>query len=350
MNFKEKFFSISASCIFYEKNGLWFVHSTLPVLMHVDLNSNIIDFQKVIPNEKQVGMFFFRGIFVTDDNIFLIPYNSGKIVIYSKVNDKFSFISIKDSCSNMYRGYIKEGDWLILKPSCYSKFTKFNYITKEVQYENDWKKLIGEEQCLSAAYKYGDSIIYAIWRTNKLLKYKFKDNEYEIIQLKKIYKISQIVIVDEFAYIYDMEDRSLNKYSIRKQIILNKILLKYQDVWLQTDGTNIYLTSVDYPEWIIFNLELTEILKNRDTERERKLAINFKCFEWDHDGKGNTYAIDTKNNLIKLTGNRLQKKQLELKNDDFFELGINIALQNKNKILCEEPNFRLNEFIKNIWR
>ena len=340
-------FPISSSCIFCENNEIWFTHSQMPLLMHANLDKKVVDFIKLIPYEKYAGIFLFRGIFVTDEEVILIPGTSNKIVIYSKKNDDFKFIYIKSEYTDMFRGYIQEGEWLYFKPSSYSKIVRLNYITKEIQYGINWKIFVGNNCNIDGACKYKNEIIYSLYRTNSLLKYDICNNKLCKVEINNLKEINQLVVWNDYIYTYNMADKFLYKLNANTMNIVQKVKLDFKAIWMNIFNNCIYLSPIDKPIWMILNLDLKCIYKAECKNSWEWGGSQYNCFEWSCGKNGQIVAIDSRNNLIKVIDDKICISELKIDIDLEYTLKL-IMDKYMTEPIMEGFNCHLSDLIKKV--
>ena len=337
--------SMSASCICYENGGLWFVHAQLPLLCYTNIQSGEVEVVKIIPCEKQKCSYMFRGIYAMEDKIVLIPSNTKNIMIYLKHKDMFKKIEIENACSNMFRGYIKDGEWLYLKPYCYGKIVRFNYVTEQVEYGTDWKEKVELNDCISAACKADNEYLNAIWNKNYILKYNAEEKNIERFILPGISEISQIVYRKNQIFVYDMLDKTLKRYDCKTNKITKSVYIGIDDGWLDELNNKIVLSTVEKNYWVVFDKNLEVVAEKQNSIEKYSFQSDYCCIEWTKDEKGNIYGIDVNSNLIQFSGNEISQKKIELNNKCWKLIGNRIANIFKEKVWKENEIFDLKDLL-----
>lgn len=344
--------AVSSSCVFYEKDGLWFVHAKLPLLMHVNLRINKVDFIKVIPNEEQVRLFLFRGIFVNDNKIILIPCNAKHLITYLIDEDRFEYYSVEQTCPSMFRGYIKEGDFLVCIPDMYNKIIKFNYKTNQILYEAEWKTENEKTLEISGGYKDESQYLFAIWGTSSILVYYFERKSFEKKQLDEDIKVSQIIAMGDKYYVYDMNSRAIISYDKVSLKRCKTVVVGYKDAWMFRYEDKLVLSAVEVNCWNLYDENLNEYFKEENEEHNNfDLTNDFYCIEW-AEGKNVLYGINSNGQLVSVSTQNNKPTYLDINIDqsNWDVLAQKVMNEYEDKALTEDALMKLDGYINYIMK
>ncbi len=342
--------AVSSSCVFYEKDGLWLVHAKLPLLMHVNLEINKVDFVKVIPNEEQVRLFLFRGIFVDDNKIILIPCNAKHLVIYLKDEDNFKYYSIEQTCSNMFRGYMIEGDFLTFIPNMYNKIVKFNYKTNQIRYEAEWKSEGENTSVIGSGCRDEGKYLFAIWETPYMLVYCTEKYKFEKKQLDDNLRVSQIVAMGDKYYIYDMNSQAIISYDKVKLKRCKAVAVGYKDAWMFRYKDKLVLSAVEKDSWNLYDENLNEYFKEENQGYNNFVLMNdYYCMEWT-EGNNILYGINRSGQLVSIQNNRPMYWDINIDQNKWDAISKKIMTEYGDSVLTENALMKLNGYIKYIMK
>mgnify|MGYP003370660225 FL=1 len=342
--------AVSSSCVFYEKDGIWFVHAKLPLLMHVNLKINKVDFIKVIPNEEQARLFLFRGIFVNDNKIILIPCNAKHLVIYLKDEDNFKHYSIEQACSNMFRGYMIEGDFLTFIPNMYNKIVKFNYKTNQIRYEAEWKSEGENTSVIGSGCRDEGKYLFTIWGTPCVLVYCSEKDKIEKKQLDENLRVSQIITIEDKYYIYDMNSQAIISYDKRTLKKCKSVVVGYKDAWMFRYEDKLVLSAVETNSWNLYDENLTEYFKEENEDHNNyDLTNDYYCIEW-AEGKDVLYGINHSGQLISIRNNRPMYWDINIDQSKWNVLSKKIMSEYEDSVLTEDALLKLDVYINYIMK
>lgn len=336
--------AISSSCICYQDNGIWFVHAGFPLLFHYNLKEDEFDLIKVIPNEPLDKNFLFRGIYANNKLVILIPCNSCRIIIYKKFEDAFECINIVDYCENMFRGIIKKEKWLYLIPYNYCRIVRLDLDELSITYCQPWKGILEKEKVISSASGRGDKIYFTIWNTNRIYVYNCKTGESEMLEVLGMDAISNVVVINEYMYIYNMSDRTLKKYDTASNKIVKDVFVGARDVWLYRNQNSIILSFGEDNIIKIYDLDLNEKITEREEKKKLVWKNELSCIQWTSN-KNVVYGIDSENNLISLEDDLVRKKEIFLDTNLIKKIGDDIAVCSEEKLFREVPIFDIGNYI-----
>ena len=96
MSEQEMSIGLNACCMYATEEGVWFVQGMMPILYFYSYKENQVTVAKAISIGKNYGTAYFSSIYISENELYLIPNNYNAIVIYDLEKDSFCIIELME--------------------------------------------------------------------------------------------------------------------------------------------------------------------------------------------------------------------------------------------------------------
>lgn len=338
-----------ASCLCGCKEGIWFVHNEITVLLFYSFEEEKVSFYRRIPCDNIISSIAFSACVYTDGYIWLFSNNQNKSFVYDINKDNFITLEIENSCCNSFRGAVLYGKEILVIPYKYDRLIKISTADFTVNYLDRWKSLFegcsddyinsfsydGKNRVAMSVPGHNDFLVYDL-KTSKLSKIKTYDKDADY---------TQIGIFEDMFIAFDRKTKKVESINLDGNI-LNNILVEYSSTKLTTIGNNIILDVLGSDDIYIFSKDLKckneyKLTNNKNNfETDMSIILDwFKCENNAYYGVGNSNDLICIDELAQFT-----TKTLEM-DDSLFETFTEDIIRNNTEILLENEMIGLEQFI-----
>lgn len=349
---KQKFVNLNACCMYVAENGVWFVQGMSPVLCFYSFENEKITIMQTLNIGEIYGTAYFSKVYLNNDEIYLIPNNSNKIVIYNIVNKKLEYISINGTAVNMYRNCYEMNGVLFFIPYKAKKIIKLRLDTHQIIGYIDVFENNGEDICLNSTCRVGNIVYCALWMRGEIVKI---DLEKEIIMREKIseeYKFSQICERQKRFFLYDMLTKSILVYSKDFKKVEKIIEVGCEDALLIISKGGDILVDLATTDDILI---IGEDFKGRGkiTFRIGKQLLDIQPWRintWGYDQNKEIWGISTNGFLFKFINNNqtIEKRELKVNIECHSKINKKLIQECKKNILVERNSFALSNYLAGL--
>lgn len=340
---------LNAVCMEKKEDNIWFIHNNYPILFCYNLVKNKILVKKIIPISNKRMVACFSSINIIENTLFLIPNNSGVVVIYDIEKDSFQSITIECSGSNVFRDSYVFGKYIYCIPYRYTNIVKINCITLEIEYIpiNHFISIIEKNLCINSICRIGEKVFCVIWETNYIISFSMETEEidiFEAVKDNKNHKLSAICTANGFLYVYDSSSKNMYRIVYDNEQCEKVAYFCYEDVVLESNGRYIIVDSCDNLKWHIFD---SFSKKTISTNKEDKLGCNtillwsMGCYFCE---EAIIYRIGVYGELCKIdeNGKVIDQVYISVNRKEWQELINEIK---KYKVILEEESYNLFDFV-----
>lgn len=342
---------LNACCICVTERGVWFVQGMTPILYFYSFGEKKITVEKVLLIDNVYGMAFFSDILVIDDQVYLIPNNAKRIVVYNILNGDCEYIAIEDPVANMYIGcYLMDG-YIYCVPYKAKKMLRMKIDNhKEKEYIDIYSTYELEDACINGSCKLDDLIYCVLWKTNKVVVINLKTAQIQWRELMGKYSFSDICSKNNLLYLYDMKKKSI--------IIFNENMTeKVEEIYIGWNDARIYIDRRG--TLLIDDVASSEImLIDRNGEKKKlkfeieegkvdisKWKINF----WGYDKLGNIWGITNGGDLVFIKDFDKQiNVKIKITRNEYYKLNKEFMLHMRDYVFHENFGYSLEGFLGNI--
>jgi len=312
-----------------------------------------VTFISMIPHEpnKNKGLLF-GGICSVGSKIFLLPYNSEKIVAYDVEQQTYELIKVEgitDVPCMLFISAIREKNVIYCMPSMYDAIIKIDIDTMKLTYIKGWKDLcLGSRPCTSGInVNYGRKIIIPLYFENAILFFNKNTESWE----KKVFDMGKkgfdgYLLYEDWLYIWAYNERELCRLNLMTCKIEKRVKLKFESISIiRLPDKRLLLNSVMTGEQIICDLDLN-ILKTRMQSNEAAQQDgNYSI--WQVENLKNNYIFDAHGffSTVDESGNMVFRKILA---EDVDIGGFYHAYIKNNSFLNETEYMQLRDYILGI--
>lgn len=344
-----------AACASVNEKGIWFVHGKMPVLFFYNFEKCATCFYRVIPGGKHQDIAMFLSMYETEDDIFLIPGNENKIIVYSKKQDSFQQLQLDNVCKCMFRGCYADEDFVYCIPYRYSRMVKINIHTKELVYCADWKMQFekSDELYTNGYCIFQNRCLVVIPGTNSILIYdKYMDSweKRDIGNGSENYV--QISCSDRHIYLFETNTKSIIKTDATLRSCLKRKAIAFQAVKIERGyDSDLIIDDVDTDTWLVLDEELQEKYKTAYKKEQicesLKSDYHFGCWIKSSDDK--LFCLDTENHLLIINSDyTFLEKMVGIEIKKWNEIEKINHMVNKVSIIQENNIYNLRDFLERL--
>lgn len=349
---KQKNVNLNACCMYVAENGVWFVQGMSPVLCFYSFEDEKITIMQALNIEEIYGTAYFSKVYLKNDEIYLIPNNSNKIVIYNIVNKKLEYISINGTTVNMYQSCYEVSGVLFLIPYKAKKIIKLSMDTHQIIGYIDVLENIEENICINSTCRVENTVYCALWMSGEILKI---DLEKEIIMREKIegeYNFSQICERKNYFFLYDMLRKSILVYSKDLKKIENIIEVGCEDALLILSKEGDILVDLATTDDILIIGDDFKVRGKITFQIDDQLLDiqPWRINTWGYDKNEKIWGISTNGFLFEFINNNrtIEKRELKVNIEWYSKINKELMQGCKNNILAERNSFTLSSFFAGL--
>ena len=368
----------------FNKNNAWFCHVYYNALCRLDLESNEIVIESLFPAEDSVfGKY--GNILYFEEKLILSPRNSVKILIYDLKSKDYTEINLsknykcEDININLFTNAFIYKNEAFFIPGTYKAIVKMDLKTLELTYYDDWYENLESDikskqrVLFLTSYQEENYILLPFCRGNKILKFSLNDGNSRIIEVPdKSLELMDIICEENIYWLADRNKKSIYQWDIETNhlIEINNYPRNYQT--RSCDGIHsfkkynddIYIFPMSGNMILKYNIKdqkMTEFFKlNIESEESMKFFLfsdnNF--LDYNERSKeqlymysildGMIYCVDFREQTVKKIKSYIKTISDDLKRQIFISL--NSAKENKNFVMQETENVRLDVFLEVVKR
>lgn len=342
---------INAGCACETKDGIWFVHYALSILMFYDFSEKKITRGRVIPNIENSAIAPFLSIMENKDKLYLFSCNASQCYIYNIVEDNFTPLSIENLAKNNFRAIYREQNVVYVIPYRYKAVVKVNLDTDSVTYSSGFQKLYRDSEQVpyinSSNRVDSEWIVNAVPYTNSFLMFNLKNESWKKIDtLSEQY--STIASYREKLYGFDFFNKRLVKLNLDGSEIKHIDTDGIESCIVYSVGNGWILVDETYGDRIhIYNENLELIAELKLDIIKGTLSTEYWLTCW-FKGAEQVYGITKSNELIIIDQkNNITVEKLSMDADLWDSLSLEYIKQCKCELLESELT-GLEAFINDI--
>lgn len=269
-----------------EEKKLWFFHGMLNLLCAYDVSTGELKIVGKAPSEKNYEKRLYSALIQRNDLLIGIPGFAREMVVYNRKNGKFQKIPMKTEVSNsdnkfLFRGAFVFENWLYLIPNTYQYILKYSLDTmtleKEINWKNELKTLKNSDSffLLSPIQMNNNLFAFTVAFQSCFLIYDASSDTISKVELEdKKSQITAIAFFNDCLYLYDTYNHQIIKWLLSKGAevkrsaeFVNEILRSSSNFALNVIGEQyIMADSTDKDIVALFNTDL-ELVKTIEPAR-----------------------------------------------------------------------------------
>ena len=269
-----------------EEKKVWFFHGMLNMLCSYDVSTDKLKILGRAPSEKKFEKRLYSALLQKNDWLIGIPGFAREMVVYNKKNNRFQKIPMKNEVSNndnkfLFRGAFVFENWLYLIPNTYQNILKYSLDTLTLEKEINWKNKLktlnnSDSYFLLSPIQMNDHLFaFTVAFQSCYLIYDALSDTISKVELEdRKSEITAITFYHDCLYLYDTYNHQIIKWSLSKGTEIkrssefeNEILRSSSNFALNVIGEQyIMADSVDKDIVALFNTDL-ELVKTIEPAR-----------------------------------------------------------------------------------
>lgn len=327
---------LNACCMYSTKEGVWFVQGMMPILYFYSYKDNQVTVARAISIGKNYGTAFFSSIYISGNELYLIPNNHNAIVIYDLEKDSFAYYEISGYGTNLYRENYEKDGFLYCVPYKSKEMLIIDLKSKDFEYISFGTK------CLNSTCRYGDIIYCVEWETNQIILFDMISREKHVKTIGGEYKFNSIVIGEKYVYLYDMKTKCLYSFDHTLEKKQNCVFIGYESAILLLDKMqNVIIDSTCSDKLVSL---IDGKLKEIKIEKSSKLLDNtpWKMCCW---SKNDRLICITPYGQLIFWDDEIGVRDLCINREWYEKLNPLLLKESDNEIIQERELFSLKDFI-----
>ncbi|MCD8000746.1 MAG: hypothetical protein LUH21_26370 [Clostridiales bacterium] len=269
-----------------EEKKLWFFHGMLNMLCSYDVSTDELKIMGKVPSEKNFEKRLYSALIKKNDCLIGIPGFAREMVVYNRKNGEFQKIPMKTEVSGsgnkfLFRGAFVFENWLYLIPNTYQNILKYSLATFVLEKEINWKnELKTMKNCdsfflLSPIQMNEHLFAFTVALQSCFFICDMSSDTIRKLELEdKKCQITAITFLDDCVYLYDTYNHQIIKWLLSKGTevkrsaeFTNEKLKSSSNFALNVIGEKyIMADSVDQDIVALFNTDL-EVVKTIEPAR-----------------------------------------------------------------------------------
>lgn len=340
---------LNACCMCTVEDGIWFVQGLCPSLYFYDFQEKKITMAHAIMIGETYGTAYFSDMCVRDDNLYLIPNNAKKLVVYSIKNKVFEYIQIENPVPNMYRSCYEYEGVLYCIPYRAKQILKLKINDFEnVGYINVFeKKEHKDDLCINSTCRIGNNVYCVCWKKNEIMRINLEKESIVWQKVEGNYSFSHICTEGQYLFINDLISKAVVVYTSDLTTCIDSIKTDMEEslIMISNEGTLVVDSTEDNKVLFI------EYKKNKGR------IMNFECKEklidiqpwkmgaWYKDELGYIWGITNNGCLLHIVdSNKVTKIELKISKEMYRSVNKELMDQTE-KMIQERKTFSLSDYL-----
>lgn len=336
MSEQEMSIGLNACCMYATEEGVWFVQGMMPILYFYSYKDNQVTVARTIGIGESYGTAYFSSIYISENELYLIPNNYNAIVIYDLEKDSFLYYGVNGDGTNSYRENYEKDGFLYCVPYKSKDMLIIDLKSKDFEY------IPLETKCVNSTCRYGDIIYCVEWETNQIVLFDMKSREKHIKTIEGEYKFCSIVIGEKYVYLYDTKTKCLYSFdhSLEEKHISVSVGFEYAILILDKMQNIIIDSTCSDKQVSLIDGELKEI----KIEKSSKLLDNtpWKMCCW---SKNDRLICITPYGQLIFWDDEICVRDLSINREWYEKLNQLLIKESDNEIIQERELFSLKDFI-----
>lgn len=293
---------INAGCGCETKEGLWFVHYVLPLLMFYDFSEEKITKVRVIPGIELMQICPFADMVAVDKRLFLFPNSAGRCYVYDIELDRFKELTIDGMGMHCFVGAYRRERYIYVLPFRYDRVIKIDLENNNrVHYLEGFKSIYDEDDIYinQTAGINEESVVCAVPRTDSMLVYNIREEKWDKISTTKgMCNISNVACSNGKIYGFDYDNKRIIRFNMHGELEKASEGIGHKGAGLLGINAGNFLVDETYGSHVYLFDDEIELKRTITLEKmDGELTSPYKHCCWIN-GKNKIYGITKSNELI----------------------------------------------------